>query len=365
METIDRIKDAVVKVVTGVTTGSGTYLHSHQVVITNYHVVKGERRVAIELSNGDKFVGNVLVANPQRDIALIRLDKPLDLPSVQIESRGVEQQDRVFALGYPYDLPFTITEGTVSSPERIDREMKYIQTDAALNPGNSGGPLVNEAGQIIGMNTQVYRDAQNIGFALPVEYLVEEFEMFKEDEVSDGYNVRCPACSVLLGDQAEYCDNCGAKISVEAYFEQRPLNSIEQFVESELAKADQDPYMARRGQPLYWEFYSGSAQIRIFIYRHDFLYATSPLVKLPRKNLVDLYKYLLSVPYPPYRFTMTGDVIYLAYRVHLADLADQEQKGRIGRELLQIAQKADELDNHLIDKYGCKWAAQSKQEAEA
>jgi serine protease Do len=365
MESIEQIKNAVVKILTGVGTGSGTYHRDLQVVITNFHVVRGERRVAIELSNGEKHVGTVLVANPQRDIALVSLAEPLDLPAVRFGTDKVAQQERVFALGFPYDLPFTITEGTVSSPEHIDRENKYIQTDAAINPGNSGGPLVNQNGEIVGMNTQVYRDAQNIGFALPVEYLVEEIEMFGEDNVSSGYNVRCPSCSVLLGDKAEYCDNCGAKISVDAFFQERPLNNVEKFVEGQLAKHGHDPVMTRRGMPLYWAFYSGSAQIRVFVYRNDFLFATSPLVKLPRKNLVELYKYLLSDPVPPYRFTMTDDVVYLSYRSHLADLADPEQRERIGNELLGISAQADALDNQLIEKFGCKWTNQSRQEAGA
>ncbi len=365
METIEGIKNSVVKIVTGLGNGSGTYLKDQGIVITNWHVVRGERKVAIHLPNGEKHSGQVLVTNPKRDIALVTLPHALDLPSIQFSQAKVTQQERVFALGYPYDLPFTITEGTVSSPEHVDQEMKYIQTDAPLNPGNSGGPLVNQAGEIVGMNTQVYRDAQNIGFALPVEYLREELDMFIEDEVSEGYNVRCPDCSGLLADAAEYCDNCGAKIAVEAYFQERPLNSTERFVEDQFEKHGMDPVMSRKGMPMFWEFYAGSAQIRIFVYRNDFLFATSPLAKLPRKNLVELYKYLLNDAVSPYRFTMTGDVIYLSYRAHLADLVNPEQRDRIGHELFSIAAQADKLDNLLVEQFGCKWAAQSKQDNEA
>ena len=215
------------------------------------------------------------------------------------------------------------------------------------------------------MNTQVYRDAQNIGFALPVEYLAEEMEMFKDDDVSTGYNVRCPSCMVLLSNKADYCDNCGAKISVDTYFEQRTLNDIETFVEGQLQQHGYDPIMARRGRPLYWEFYKGSAQIRVFVFNNDFLYATSPLVKLPRKNLVELYRYLLQEPVPPYRFTMTDDLIYLSYRVHLADLYASGQKDRIGNELLGLSEQADKLDDLLIEKFNCKWTTFSRPEAES
>ena len=173
MEQIERIKDVVAKILTGVSTGTGFYHKNLNAFITNFHVVQGERRVCVELSNGEKVVGTVLVTNPQKDIALVTIDKPLDLPQITLQDKKVAQQEKVFALGYPYDLPFTVTEGIVSSPEFVEREVKYIQTDAALNPGNSGGPLVNGNGEIVGMNTQVFRNAQNIGFALPVEYIVE------------------------------------------------------------------------------------------------------------------------------------------------------------------------------------------------
>ena len=318
----------------------------------------------MELSKGQKYTGTVLVANPQRDIAIISLPQPLDLPQVRFGTTKVVQQERVYALGYPYDLPFTITEGTVSSPEHIDRGNKYIQTDAAINPGNSGGPLVNEHGEIVGMNTQMYRDAQNIGFALPVEYVVEEMEMFSEDDVESGYNVRCPSCMVLLENKADYCENCGAKIAVDEFFEQRPLNDIEAFVEGQLQKHGHDPIMARRGSPLYWEFYKGSAQIRIFVYKNDFLFASSPLVKLPRKNLVELYQHMLTAPVLPYRFTLTNDIIYLSYRVHISDLFAQGQQERIGHELLGLSEKADELDNQLIEQFNCKWTSFSRPETE-
>jgi serine protease Do len=363
MEQIERIKDVVAKILTGVSTGSGFYHRDVNAFITNFHVIQGERRVCVELCNGEKVVGTVLVANPQKDIALVTVEKYLDLPQITLQDRKVSQQEKVFALGYPYDLPFTVTEGIVSSPEFVDREVKYIQTDAALNPGNSGGPLVNQNGEIVGMNTQVFRNAQNIGFALPVEYILEEISMFREDGVTKGYNVRCPSCSDLVTEQTEYCENCGTQLSIDAFFQQRPLSLLEQFVESRLAGLGVDPILARKGMPDYWEYYRGSAQIRIFVYRNDFLFSTSPLVRLPRKGLVELYTYLLSDPVAPYRFTMTDDVIYLAYRAHLSDLSDPEQRERIGGELMALGKRADELDNYLIDKFNCKWATQSKRDA--
>jgi serine protease Do len=319
--------------------------------------------VAVQLPNGNKLKGHVLTVNPKKDIALISVGHAIDMPALTVENKPLQQQEAVFALGYPYDLPFTITKGIVSSVDYVDREVRYIQTDAAINPGNSGGPLVNQNGEVVGMNTMVLRDAQNIGFALPAEYLVEEINMFKEDNVKDGFYVRCPSCFGLLSQRVEYCDNCGAKLEVERLFDERPLNNIEQFVENRLAEAGIDPVLARHGSSLFWTYYRGSSLIRVFVYRDNFLFSVAPLVRLPRKNLVELFTHVLSEPVPPYRFTMSNDVLHLSYRVHLADLDDPDERKRIGDEMINLGKRADELDDFLVDKFQCPWASESRPDA--
>ena len=362
MEKIEHIKQSVVKIICGSCTGSGFYNGDIGAIVTNHHVVDGERTVAVELPGGEKLVGHVLTVNPQKDIAFVSVGRALDLPSLSVENRPLKQQEPVFALGYPYDLPFTVTRGIVSSTDHVDCELRYIQTDAAINPGNSGGPLVNENGEVVGMNTMMYRDAQNIGFALPAEYLAEEVQMFQEDGVTEGFHVRCPSCAGLIAEPVEYCENCGVKLDA-GLFEERQLNFVEQFVERRLAAAGIDPVLARKGSPEFWTYYRGSSLVRVFTYRDAFLFSAAPLVKLPRKNLVELFTYVLSDPVWPYQFTMSNDVIHLSYRSHLADLNDPEQRERIGDELVGLGARADDLDNHLVETFGCPWATQSRQPA--
>jgi len=362
MDNIENIKQSVVKIICGTATGSGFWNADVGAIITNHHVVDGERQVAVELPGGEKLLGHVLTVNPQKDIAFVSVGRALELPSLSVEDRPLKQQEPVFALGYPYDLPFTITRGIVSSTDHVDREVRYIQTDAAINPGNSGGPLVNENGEVVGMNTMMYRDAQNIGFALPASYIAEEIAMFREDGVTGGFHVRCPSCACLLSDPVEYCENCGVKLAPDL-FEVRQLNFVERVVEDRLAAAGLDPVLARKGSSEFWTYYRGSSLVRVFTYRDAFLFSAAPLVKLPRKNLVELYTFVLSDPVPPYQFTMSNDVIHLSYRAHLADLDDPDARTRIGDELIGLGHKADELDNHLVETFGCPWATQSRQEA--
>jgi serine protease Do len=360
LEALEQVKGAVVKLITGRGTGSGTYHADLGIVSTNFHVIRGERRVTVQLQNDDRHVGRVLVADPHHDIALVALDEQLDLPCVELAEAQVTQQEQVFALGFPFDLPFNVTEGIVSSPEHINNDVKYIQTDAALNLGNSGGPLVNAEGKVVGVNTRVYRDAQNVGFALPVSYLIEELDMFREDGAAEAYGVRCPACSDLLEEGVDYCENCGVKTAAGEFFAQRPLSPVEEFVEAELSQLGEDPILARTGRSHYWEYYRGSAKIRVFVFRNDFLYSTLPLARLPRKKILDLYTYMLGDPEAPYRFTVNNDVIYLSFRAHLADLAHEEHRARLGRELIDLGKRADELDNHLVENFGCRWATESR-----
>ncbi len=362
MDNLERIQPSVAKVICGLSTGSGFWNAEVGVFITNHHVVAGERRVALQLSDGRKVAGSVVTVNPRIDIALVRPDEPLELPGLTFSDRALSVQEPVCALGFPYDLPFTVTRGIVSSTNHVSQEIRYIQTDAAINPGNSGGPLVDENGVVVGMNTMIYRDAQNIGFAIPTEYLLEEIAMFREDEVGDGYHVRCPSCACLLSQETAYCENCGVQLENEGLFEERPLDFVEQFVEGHLAAAGVDPVLARDGSPQFWTYYRGSSFVRIFVYRDEFLFSAAPLARLPRKNLVELFRFLLSDAVSPYRFTLSNDVIHLAYRVHLADLEDGEQRERIGRELVQMGEKADELDTYLVHTFQCPWAALSRPE---
>ena len=82
------------------------------------------------------------------------------------------------AIGHPYGLNYTATQGVISKVDRIREGLKFIQIDAAINPGNSGGPLVNSNGEVIGVNSFIIRGGDNLGFALPVNYLKEALKLY-------------------------------------------------------------------------------------------------------------------------------------------------------------------------------------------
>ncbi|MEO1651994.1 MAG: trypsin-like peptidase domain-containing protein [Bacteroidota bacterium] len=356
---IQEIIPCVVKIGTSSGSGSGFYLKNQGLVVTNNHVVGNNKMVSIETQDKERMAAKVVFLNPIVDLAFLLPSKSLEhLPSMFLLPEGkVQSMERVAVLGYPYGMPFTVTDGIVSSPEQPMDGRYYIQTDAAVNPGNSGGPLVNLRGEVVGVTTSKFANADNVGFAIPVKDLVLDLESFAEN-VDMQFSVKCPSCGSLLFEKVEYCYNCGAEIDQDTLFDEPKLSPLAQFVESALSELGINPVIARNGYD-YWEFHQGSSMVRIFVYNKNYLYTTSPLVKLPKQNLENVYRYILSNPASPFSFGIWEGMIYLSYRVHLSDLQSSFQD-EIKNKIAHFAEKADDLDNFLIENYNCERSEYSK-----
>ena len=175
---IERIQLGVVQIATGSGGGSGFIIDSTGLVITNAHVVDGESRVDVWLTNGHRYEAGVLERDGASDLALVKIDGSNSFDTIPIGTPDrVRVGDEVLALGFPLadriGTNLTVTRGIISSTRTVDG-IELLQTDAALNPGNSGGPLVNRDGEVIGVNTsKIYettggRPVSNIGFAVSV-----------------------------------------------------------------------------------------------------------------------------------------------------------------------------------------------------
>jgi serine protease Do len=158
--------------------GSGVIITKDGYVLTNQHVVgdvgEAGRTITISLTDGKRMPGSVVGADRTTDVALVKVNGT-NLPTAPIGTvRGLVPGQMVVAIGNPLDLRFTVTNGVVSAlnrPITVEDRLysDLIQHDALINPGNSGGPLVNMAGQVIGINTLIRPDAQGIGFAIPID----------------------------------------------------------------------------------------------------------------------------------------------------------------------------------------------------
>ena len=160
--------------------GSGSVIDKQGHILTNYHVVEDANKVRVTLPGGkDPYEGEVVGEDPDNDVAVLKINAPPEelFPVPIGTSENLRVGQRVYTLGNPFGLEGTLTTGIISNlnrtlPSRTGREMKsIIQTDAAMNPGNSGGPLLDTSGRMVGMNVAIATktgQSAGLGFAIPV-----------------------------------------------------------------------------------------------------------------------------------------------------------------------------------------------------
>src|ERR687893_9271 len=155
--------------------GSGFIVSPKGHILTNYHVIEDAARITVGLQSGEKYRGTVVGVDSETDVAVLKIEAGKDLPTVTLgDSNAAQVGDWVLAMGSPFGLDQTVTAGIISKKERespyFNVFQRFLQTDAAINRGNSGGPLVNMRGEVSGMNSQIATstgDYNGIGFALP------------------------------------------------------------------------------------------------------------------------------------------------------------------------------------------------------
>jgi len=172
-EAIERVGDSLFTVTAGERVGAGFIVSTDGHALTSAHVVGEVTEITVALANGEELSVTVVGSDDVRDLALLDLGVQ-NLPVVQFASAaGLKQGTKVAALGAPLGLEGSVTEGIVSAVGRQINEKEYLQIDAALNEGNSGGPVIDERGRVVGVATGVVKEAENVGFVIPSDEAIE------------------------------------------------------------------------------------------------------------------------------------------------------------------------------------------------
>lgn len=352
---IDIVKPFVVQIATPYSTGTGFYVPKYGLIITNQHVISGCQNPVIQDINDRRQTSEVVFIDTMYDFALIRPIEPINCDDKDLNfATETYIGKEVIALGHPYGLSFSSTFGIISNIDLDIEGISYIMHDAALNPGNSGGPLINKDGEVVGVNSSIFKEGKNIGVALQAPFVEKTLNDFKASALSKV--TRCPSCQFMIEDvpnQKNNCTSCGAEVSLISNFPEYLPVGIAKRVEDIIQKLNYDPSTSRRGQ-LSWELTKGSATVNINYHsKSGYLAAESILCNIPSENIVSMYEYLLKSNYGTkgLTFSVKGNMIILSLMIYDQHL-NEESTYTLIKYLLQTS---DDYDDILVNEYQATW----------
>lgn len=351
---IEYYKSTVVQIATPFSTGTGFYSQKYKVIITNEHVVRDNKKVLVQGIGFEKYLAQVMYLDSNYDIALLKGPETHQIPVLSFgNGKNEKVGDKVIAVGHPFGLKYTATSGVISNLDHFQHDIRYIQHDAALNPGNSGGPLINLQGQVIGINTFVIKNGSNIGFSLPIAHLLETLNNYSPND--HGPAIRCDSCRAMIiekENQSPYCTNCGTKVMQIGQIEGYEPVGVAQTIEAMLDVMDYTPELCRKGLNN-WQLTRGSANIKIAYHeKSGLILADASICDLPSANLKELYKYLLKENYKPsgLTFSVRNGHIIISLLIY-----DQYLNVNTSRLLFEkLFDAADYYDNVLEDRFDAK-----------
>jgi len=355
---IELYRPAIIQIATQTSTGTGFYLKEFDLIVTNEHVVAKQAEITIAGRFFERRLARVWFTDKKHDLAFVQPPEGVQIPEVKLGNYELMKDGEVVvAIGHPYGLNYTATQGVISKVDRIRDGLKYIQIDAAINPGNSGGPLVNKAGEIIGVNSFIIRGGDNLGFALPSIYLLEALQMYAPHRGQP--STRCHSCNTLVTpsniDSTKYCPFCGTEVKLP----QMPEKEVKQVgiaktVEEILTDLGKQVKLARESHNN-WTVKEGAAKIKIN-YNPDnyFVAGDAYLCTLPADTarIKPLYQFLLEENQKMDSLVLSCVKQSIVLSCIMYDLDMTKEAGvEMFRDLFQ---KADYYDQLLEKEFGCR-----------
>jgi S1-C subfamily serine protease len=231
----EKVCDSVVVIKLDEAVGSGFFVGNGSIVATNHHVVGYNRKVKVKLHRGGEFTGHVLRSYPHEDLAFVHLREKRGRVQPLRSSSTLKVGQTVLAVGSPLGMEYSLTRGIISAVNREALGRHFVQTDASISPGNSGGPLYDEFGSVVGVNTSVAGTL--VGLAIPSELAAERLREVMDDWTAVLGSIYCVICGHRT-PHPKYCEHCGVD---RTSYEQAEAEDEATRVERETA--------ARRVQP--------------------------------------------------------------------------------------------------------------------
>jgi serine protease Do len=343
---------SIVQIATPYATGTGFIYPNQKFIITNEHVVRDNKNVVIEGKLFPRQSAEVIYLDEKFDIAFLALPETNELAAgLKMPDKVIDLGEIVFALGHPFGLKFSTTKGIISSLNYTLDGIKFIQHDAALNPGNSGGPLLTADGHLAGVNTFIHKDGQNIGIALPIDDLNKMVAAYID--LYPEQTIKCQACEFLLIEAKrhnDYCTNCGAVVKYFYTIDEYEPAGMNQKIEEVINALGFDVKICRRGLSN-WEINSGSAKVNIAYHeKSGFLIADATLCYLPKSSMDDIYTYLMKQNYfnKGMTFSLKDNNIVISSIIY-----DQHMHVETCKKLINnLIKSADRYDNVLVEQFG-------------
>jgi len=354
---IEQYQNAVIQIATATGTGTGFYIKEYDLIVTNDHVVAENAEVTVAGKAFEKTMSRVWYTDRKHDLAFLEAPRQVDLPEVRLgQYEKMKDGDQVVAIGHPYGLNYTATQGVISKVDRIRDGLKFIQIDAAINPGNSGGPLVNYVGEVIGVNSFIIRGGDNLGFALPVSYLREALQLYIPNRGQA--STRCYSCGYLVTsaniDTAKYCPSCGTEVKLPEIPEKEiePVGAAKT-IEEILKELGKNVRLAREGANN-WSVKEGSAKIKITYNPENFFVAGDAyLCQMPADpvKIKPLYQFLLQENYQINGMVLSCMKQNIVLSCIMYDMDMTKENG--AESFRNLFRQADYYDDFLKKEYGC------------
>ena len=358
-ELIQQFEKYIVQIATPYSRGTGFYLPQYDLIVTNEHVVRDNREVVIDGLTFGKQLSPIIYLDALFDLAFIKTPEVKNIPDFCLLKDILTAGTEVWSLGQPFGSKFMYSKGIINNVVKENEDLEFIYHTALLNPGNSGGVLINNKGEIIGVNTFLIADGKFTGFALPVHFLLETIEEFrkKEGEVA----ARCASCKAILFEkniQKQKCPHCHQKVVLATQIKPYAPSGVAKTIEDMLSLAGYQVELSRRG-PGNWEIQQGSAHIHISYYdKTGLIIGDAYLCSLPAQNPKPLYEFLLKQNYEieGLTFSIKEQDIVLSLLIY-----DRYLNIDTGKKLFKhLFEMADYYDNILVEEYGAQWRTQDE-----